>query len=245
MNEPTNEEIQNAIDAEEAGGEETPEPGSPEPEKPGAELAKPATYEIDGKQYTADQVRDFIKGSMRLEDYSRDKNTLAEERREFQRQRQEFIDSQRRPAEREESEDQDIPLTRQEFQQWQQEQAVEQFKARLSDVYDQTFEKLCAKHGITDPEVRELYDLHINGANPTLANAQDVVQKVTALFDQYHERLGKLSKTAVEAEHGKLKKLPKPPSAKGEGAAPMATGDKPKKSFNDPISAEEIAGLTG
>jgi hypothetical protein len=64
--------------------------GAPPAESASTEAQSPKTIEIQGKEYTEDQLRGFVEGSMRQQDYTRKTQELAEMRRQMEEERATF-----------------------------------------------------------------------------------------------------------------------------------------------------------
>jgi hypothetical protein len=258
----TDEELKAAIEAEDGGEEEgkEAEPDKPSPagktpaEAPAPAAAAPESIELGGKKYTRTELEELVtKGPLRLDDYSREKNRLAERERALQEreERLEALGRQRQPAAGEEEEELDpndpaaLRARLETLERREQERELNAFAERADAAYEKTFDALCTKHGVTDPKLRELYDRIIVGHNPKVKDLKRLGEEITRIFEEAHGVLGNLSKAAVETKLAELKKSVRPPSPKGGGAVPVTPGAKPKRSFDDPVTAEELAEAQG
>lgn len=247
----TDEELKAALDAEGAGEDK---PAATTPDKPAPAGATPAeaVYEINGKKYTAAQIDELEKGSMRLADYSRDKNQLTAKERELLDREQALNDREQRlrrgrgedpDADPDEPESVEQRLERLESE--RQQDRLNTHAERADSTYQRTFDDLCKQHEVTDPAIKELIDLAILGKNPDTRNLGQLQKEVTEIFTKVHGTLSGFSKAAIDKRLESLRKTTKVPSSKGAGVVPVAPGAKPKKSFDDPVTDEELAEAGG
>jgi hypothetical protein len=231
-------EITTAIEAEDV--EKPADEPATTAETPPGELV----YEIGGKKYTATQIAELEKGSMRLQDYSKDKNALTERERDIEEREQRLRDQEdrvRRGRGQDPENDTEPETVEERLARIEQEQATRDYNAhaeRAVGVYERTLDSLFKEHGITDPEMQKRIDTAINDFNPDTRNLKQLEKSVRGLFDV----IASYGKKATDQRLDQIRKTPKVPSAKGTGVVPVSPGTKKRPSFDDPVTEEELAG---
>jgi hypothetical protein len=249
----------------------TDEAPAPEPEPVPEGEAGPKKITIKGKEYTEDELDERLgKGTMLHADYTKKTMDLAEQRRAWERERQEqqaLIERARQATgsertglpEADEIEemlnDPEVPesvskalrAVREEnralqyrIDQEKDESAKRDFVADRMGLFDTELDALCKKHKVTDPFEREHIEAVILKANPNIEDRNDFRESINNLFETEYTRLAKRDERIRLKGLKDVAALPTAPSVKGGGTVPRTPEPKTAPTFDDGNAEAEM-----
>ena len=213
------EAVEEAPELEEGQADETAEDSSEEEEQP--------KFNLDGEEYTADQIKQWKQGSMMQEDYTRKTQELAEMRRNYERLMQVRQEPQQPEQFESDEQRQAMELIRAEARK-EAEKLVLPMKQEQEDLQVKAeMDKIRSDYKLNDDQMYELLDFASKNQLPSL----DIAYK-SIYFDRERTN-SKLEGEANAKANMQKRRAAVVESGQGNKKQPAEKIDVSKKSWDD------------